>query len=186
MTIEIPTNEPLKIVAGDYVQWKRELSDFPADDGWVLTYTLLNATTKITITAAADGADHLVTLAIATTAAYTAGEYTWQAYATKAATSQRYKVDEGTMEVEANFAALSTLDARTHVKKVLDAIEAVIENRATLDQEEYSIQGRSLRRTPMEDLLTLHKRYKRLYAEEQNRERLRNGLGGSNRLLMRF
>jgi hypothetical protein len=37
-------------------------------------------------------------------------------------------------------------DGRDHVRRVLDAIEAVIENRATIDQQHYQINNRSLTR----------------------------------------
>ena len=51
-------------------------------------------------------------------------------------------------------------DARSHVQRVLDAIEAVLEKRATLDQEQYRINNRELRRTPIADLLKLRDRYR--------------------------
>ena len=51
-------------------------------------------------------------------------------------------------------------DARSHVQRVLDAIEAVLEKRATLDQERYRINNRELVRTPVADLLKLRDRYR--------------------------
>lgn len=51
-------------------------------------------------------------------------------------------------------------DLRSHAKKVLDAIEAVLEKRATKDQESHTIAGRSLSRTPIADLLMLRDRYR--------------------------
>lgn len=187
MTAEIPTNEPQEVIAGDTVKWNRtDLTDYPANDGWVLTYKFLNAAGKIEITASASGADHAVNVAAATSANWAAGTYNWQAYVTKAASSERYKVDEGTLIVHANFAALNTYDSRSHNKKVLDAINAVIENRATLDQESYSIMGRALKRTPMEDLLKLKDKYQALYNAEQNAENVRNGAAGKNRIAVKF
>lgn len=58
-------------------------------------------------------------------------------------------------------------DVTTHATKVLAAIEAVIEGRATVDQQSYTIEGRTLQRTPMQDLLLLRDRYKREVAQEQ-------------------
>lgn len=187
MTASIPTNEPQEVTAGNTVKWNRDdLSNYPANDGWVLTYKFLNAAGKIEITASANGVNHSVSVPAATTANWAAGLYTWKAFATKAATSERYEVDEGVMRVEANFAALSTLDSRSHNKKVLDAINAVIENRASLDQESYSILGRSLKRTPMADLLKLKDKYQALYNAEQNAENVRNGGAGKNRIKVQF
>lgn len=181
---DIPTNEPMSVTAGDTVTWKRSLSDYLASAGWVLSYTLVNSAGKITITSTADGDDHLVSVLAATTAAWTAGEYSWQAYVTKGA--ERYQVDYGALEILPDFAQQTTHDGRSHVKTVLDSIEAVIEGRATKDQESYSINGRSLARTSVEQLLVFRDRYKAEYAREVRAERIRNGLGHSGRILTRF
>lgn len=183
---DIATTEPSKIVAGDTVQWKRELSDYPASEGWTLGYAMVNSINKISVSSSASGADHLVTISAATSAAYVAGTYYWQAYVTKTATSERRLIDTGSLIVEPNFAAIATHDARTHVKKVLDSIQAVIEGRATKDQEEYTIGNRSLKRTPIADLIKLKKEYEADYAREVKADNLRKGLGSKNRILVRM
>lgn len=185
MTAGIPTTEPQSVNAGDTIQWERQdLTDYLPADGWALSYVLINSAAKITISATTSGTGYAVTVAAATSATYAAGVYAWQAYVTK--TTERFKVDEGTMEVLPNFAAATTYDSRSHVKTVLDAIEAVIESRASVDQESYSIMGRSLKRTPMADLLKLKDRYKALYLAEQNAENAKNGKAGKNRILARL
>lgn len=185
MTTAIPTNEPQEIIVGNTIKWDRDdLTDYPASDSWVLSYVLINATHKITITAAANGDGHRVEVSAATSAAYNAGTYQWKAFVSKS--GERYDVDQGTMEVLPNFAVASTYDSRSHAKKVLDAINAVIENRATVDQESYSIMGRSLKRTPMADLLLLKDKYQALYNKEQNAENVRNGAAGKNRIAVQF
>ena len=70
------TLEPSRVTAGDTITWLRSLADYPASAGWVLSYTLINSAAKISITATASGADHLVTVAAATSAAYTPATYT--------------------------------------------------------------------------------------------------------------
>lgn len=175
--------EPSIITAGDTISWRRSLADYPAPT-WVLTYALVNAAGKISITAAADGTDHLVSVAAATTAGYTAGTYRWQAYVTNG--SQRVTVGSGEVTIKPNFAAATTLDSRSHVKKVLDAIEAVIEGRASIDQEEYTIANRSLKRTPIAELLRLRQHYKTFYVQEQNAEKVAQGLFGKNKIYTRF
>ena len=64
------TTEPARVTAGDTIAWTKTLSDYPASAGWVLAYTLINAGAKITITAAASGDDHAVTVLAATSAGY--------------------------------------------------------------------------------------------------------------------
>jgi hypothetical protein len=173
----IPTIEPQRIRAGDTWVWRREdLSDYPAPT-WTLYYRLKNAASHIEFTASADGAYHLVTVAAATTAAYTAGRYRWVAYVE--AGSERYEINEGTIEVEPAFNNASALDDRSHARKMLDAIESVLEGRATKDQEEYQIGSRSLKRTPIKDLLALRDKYRAEVYQEQLQENARSGTKGA-------
>jgi hypothetical protein len=185
MSVEIPTTEPLSVYAGDTWKWRREdlASDYPAS-AWTLTYYLTRAASKVTIVATADGDNFVVTVAKATTAAIAAGSYFWAAFASSA--TERAKIDSGTIEVLPDLAASAALDRRTHGQKVLDAIEAVIEGRATVDQVGYTIGGRRLDKTPIADLLMLRGHYKDEVAGEQIAERIANGLGNPRRILARF
>lgn len=183
--MEVATNEPMQLVAGDTLKFKRHWDDYEPP-GWTLTYYLVKDGKQITITATDNGDGyHLVDVKPSTTSAWSPGRYQWQAVVADG--TDRYKVDEGTIEVLADYAQQSSgFDARTHVKKTLDAIEAVIESRATRDQESVEINGRSLRRTSLPDLLKLRDRYKAEYQREVQAERLRNGLGTNGRVLVRF
>ena len=71
-----PTTEPAAITAGDSFTWQKTLADYPAGT-WTLKYRFINAAGKIDITATASGTDHLVSVTPTTSAAYTAGDYTW-------------------------------------------------------------------------------------------------------------
>lgn len=164
-----PTVEPQTLVVGDRWMWKRtDLgTDYPPAS-YSLKYSLRldgSGATEIEITATGSGSDYLAEVASATTAGYTAGTYSWQAYITRTSDAQRVLIGSGSVEVVANRDA-STTDPRTHARKVLDAIEAVIENRATVDQQEYTINGRSLKRMPIDDLIKLRKQYRAEVAAE--------------------
>ena len=74
----IPSVEPTAIIAGDTLAWTKSLADYPASAAWVLKYRLINAASKIDITATTSGADHLVSVAAAVTALYPVGLYTYQ------------------------------------------------------------------------------------------------------------
>ncbi len=69
----------------------------------------------------------------------------------------------GAIEVCPDIASMETYDGRSHARRVLDAIEAVLEQRATHDQQSYSIQTslgmRQLSRVPLDELLRLRKIY---------------------------
>lgn len=184
MAADIPTIEPESFRAGDTVKWTKALADYLPDDGWVLKYTLNKIGQKTTITATDNGdGTHLASVSAATSAAYKAGVYKWQSYVEY--NSERYTIATGTIEIKPDLTAAG-LDTRSHVKKVLDAIEAVIENRATLDQESYTIGNRSLKRMSLEELLKFRDTYKMQYNSELQAERLAMGLGTKNKVMVRF
>jgi hypothetical protein len=186
MAATIPSTEPLQIVAGDYIQWSKALSDYLPVDGWVLSYALINSLAKISITGTtgSDG-NHLITIAAATSAAYTAGIYSWQSYVTKA--SQRVNIGTGDIEIKPNFASLTTLDARSLVKQTLDAINTEILARATGGMtQEYTIGNRSLKKCTAGELITMRDKFTILYNQEVNAEKVRNGMKANNKIYMRF
>jgi hypothetical protein len=184
-----PETEPAEIVAGDRVAWKR--TDLGTDydpSSYALKYSARledSGSTEIEITASESGTDYIIEVGQSTTSGYGAGIYHWQAYITRSSDSERITVDSGTWEVIANRDSATT-DPRNHIKKVLDAIEAVIEGRASKDQSGYSIAGRSLSRTPIPELLMLRDRYKEEWNRAQRAERIANNLGHSGRVLTRF
>lgn len=186
---DIPSREPETIVAGDTVKWTKSLADYPASGGWVLTYEVLHSAGDLgTVTASASGADFTVTILAATTATWNTGTTDklahWNAFVTLS--GERYRVGYGTFTLKPNAAVVTTLDARSHARLVLDSIRAVIEGRATKDQQAYAIAGRSLSLTPMSDLLELERRYMERVASEERAERAANGLGNRSRIKTRF
>lgn len=161
---DIATREPDALIAGDTWQWRRSLADYPAPT-WTLTYYLRGRTHETSFAAAADGSDHLVNVAKATTAAIQPGDYeltglVGDGSARHTVYRQRFVVRPDPAQLGAGY------DPRSHARKVLEAIQAVIEGRATKDQEEYSINNRSLKRTPLEELLKLQQYYLNAVANE--------------------
>jgi len=156
MTIEVPTAEPTEFYAGTTVAWTRTLSDYPAST-YTLTYYLSSATDSYSFNASASGDDHAVTLTAALTAAWKAGVYKWLSVAIDGAT--KYQVGSGSVRIRPNFAAGNPADRLSEDETALAAIRAVLANRATKDQEAYTIAGRSLQRTPIKDLLALESHY---------------------------
>lgn len=195
-------SEPLEIIIGDSIEWIRrgvqavssvdagveELTDIKASDGWTLKFVAVGKLGVVSITAAADteNADDFKFSATATlTGAYVAGDYKWQLVATK--TTTRYTIAEGWVTVKDNIAGRTALyDNRSHAKKVLDAIEAVIEGRATKDQMSISINGKDIGFTSLTDLMKLRVSYKNEYEGEQATENIRVSLGSGRKILTRF
>ena len=95
-----------------------------AQNSWPLKYAFRGSAGTIDITSSADGDEHLVSVAPTASAAYSAGIYDVMGWAEKG--SDRYTVFTSRIEVLVDLeAAGSSYDGRTHVKKTLDAIEAV-------------------------------------------------------------
>lgn len=183
-----PETEPAQFIAGDRITWKRtDLGADYAPASYSLKYSARlenSGATEIEITASESGSDYIVEVGQSTSASYKAGVYHWQAYITRTSDAERITIDSGTWEIKPNRDTTAS-DPRSHAKIVLEAIEKVIEGRATKDQENYSIQGRSLSRTPIPDLLALRSFYKAEVVRDQRAERLKNNLGHSGIIKVR-
>jgi hypothetical protein len=184
MAAPIPEKEPQVIVSGSTVSWTKDLSDYRPDDGWTLTYALTISGAKIAITASDNGdGRHAVTVAASVTALWGAGRYSWQSYVTK--DTERYSIGSGLVEIKPNLAAQTGgYDARTHARKMLDAIEAALEGRASADQLHVlrvTLGERDIQYNP-EVLLPLRDRYRAEVAGEEAAA----GLGMSGRVLVRL
>ena len=184
--MQIPTREPSAFIAGDTVKWLKDLPDYLPSDGWVLSYTLVMDGDKQTVTAT-DNSDgrHLVVIGAAASVLYVSGIYSWQASVTK--NDERYTVAGGVIEVQSNFAgAADGFDDRSHVKKVLDALEAMLLGKASRDQMSVSVNGRSVSSMSVPDLLMWRDKYKAEYAREIAAKDIANGVGGQKKILVRF
>jgi len=139
-----PTQEPYQLQLGDRWVWVREdlNNDYDTDD-YSLSYefNIVDGSTAVnfTITATEANDKYYVEVGSSTTANYTKGNYHWYAYITRSSDSERIMIDEGYTEIVDNYATTSS-DIRSHAKTCLDAIEAVIENRASIDQQSMSIK----------------------------------------------
>ena len=176
MTATIPSCIPAEVTAGDSVSWRRAGGDYPASDGWQLSYTLVSATKAYTVNAAADGDDYLVTVDASTSTSWDADLYRVQAYVTKDA--ERHTVGTSLLRVQPNLAAATGgLDTRTHAQKVLDAINTWLESKAPVAGA-MELDGRKVSWYPLPDLLKLRDRYRAEVAAEQ-----RKGSGRGARIL---
>lgn len=176
------------LIAGDTLQFEKSVPDYPASAGYTLKYRLVPRTgagTAIVVTASASGADYVVNELPATTATWAPGFYSWSSWVEKA--SERRTLESGQIEIKPDPATTGApLDSRSHARKVLDAIEAVLEGRASVDQQEVTLAGRSLKLTPIADLLALHDKYVAMVRREDDAARVAAGLPSRNRVLTRF
>jgi hypothetical protein len=174
----IPSIEPARVNAGDTAKWLKSLPAYPASAGWALSYELVSAANRYTFAAVPDGDEFLVTVAAAVTTTWVPGAYAWRARVSQS--GEVFTVGEGHLTVDPSFGA--AVDARGHARRTLDAIEAVLENRASSATAEYQIAGRSLKYIPIPELLALRDRYR----QEVGREEAAARLGGAGRIYVRF
>lgn len=185
---QAPTTEPVKLVAGDLVQWRRtDLEAYPGAT-FALSYVFRPAAggeTTIDVTATVSGTEYRVALTSVVTAAMAPGRWYWSAYLTRLSDSQRVQIDDGETVVEANR-AVDPSDTRSHARRSLDAIEAVIEGRASDAVQSYTIGGRQINKMSADDLITWRNYYRAEVAAENDAARRANGQPSKNTIQVRF
>jgi hypothetical protein len=155
----VESEVPSQLIAGDLWQWTRELSDYPAGT-WTLTYYFSNKDQSFSVAGTPAGVVHGFSIAAATTAGYKAGRYKYSGRVVNGASS--FTIEEGWLEVAANPAASGNRDVRSFARRTLDAIEATLEGRATSDQLAMSVNGRSISRIPLEELIAWRDRLRNI------------------------
>jgi len=146
-----------------------------------LVYTFSDGTESESVTATDNGDGRfLLTLDSNTTASLPVQkDIPYTAYASHSTNGEAYVVDRGVIVIEPNLVFDPTQDTRSHVKKVLDQLEAVIEGRMAQSDASYSIGTgaiqRSISKLSPDELIQAHRYYGRLYKKERQRERLRKG-----------
>jgi hypothetical protein len=173
MANTITTVEPIKLRAGDTVKWKKEFNDYPSSE-WTLEYIIYNSNNyyKINATAQPDNS-FLIEITSAQSATFAEGEYKWIARVKKG--EEVYTVGSGTLSILPNIT--SAVDDRSHVKKVLDALERAMEGRAERTDLEYWIGDKRIRHMTHEEIYMAWRRYKMLYEQELQAEKLGKAIG---------
>lgn len=180
-----PEQVPAELYAGDSWAWTRELPDYPPATHTAVWY-FEKADANLAVSGTTSGDLFAAAVAAATTDPYSPGDYQWRLVITRTADSARTVVEKGFVSLLANPASAGSRDWRSHARKTLQAIEAVIEGKATTDQQAVSIGGRSLSRIPWADLTLLHDRYRALVAKEEGDARIASGLPSGRRILSRM
>jgi hypothetical protein len=164
------------LYAGDTLKELISLTEFPASEGWVhnTRFAPQGAGAAVTVSATEDSDDFQLTVTAVTTSQWEAGTWTYSQWVEKAV--ERYTVAAGQLQVLANpSTAENGIDTRSHVKKTLDALELMIEGKASQDVQSYTINGRQLQHYDIGDLLKMRDKYKAEYANEQSGGKPRKG-----------
>ena len=170
--------EPADLIAGDSLAWQREFADYPASAGWTLTYVLNSATARFVVNPAdVTTLGDTFNLAIpgSETKLWTPGEYQWLAVAQLAAVpgppavpAQRFTVALGRVVVSVDILdSTAPQDTRSPNEITLANIELQLSGRANDGVQEYTIQGRMLRRYSLSELMQLRTLYLSLVRQER-------------------
>lgn len=185
MATTIPTKPPTKFRAGAKKQWKISHSEYPAPT-YTLKYRMVPKdganNTAQGFDAAADGTDHLVTLATTTTDDFQPGTYTLIGYF-EDASSDRIEFSETTLVITPDpTTATSTEETDFYRDLLKDAKEQLKQ----LNQKiivNASVNGKSYTLADRPQLLTF---IKQLEAQINLNERVANGDSPFERISTRF
>jgi hypothetical protein len=172
MAPTLPAAEPTTTVAGDTWRWTRIFSTYPISEGWSLSYAI-NGPEALAWNASwvtNDGSRFTVTIP-ATSTALPPGRYEWSAVLTGSGSysGQRYIGAQGVLLVAADPATQDDGDRLTHAAKMVTALEAAIEGRATNDVLAYSLpNGRSVQMADPAELLRWLTFYKGIQWREEH------------------
>lgn len=124
---------PGRLYAGDdhLIDWTDP--DYPAPE-WRLYLALFSAAAAYHVESDPLGTAHRLDLTSALTATWTPSRYDWTAYVATPDGIRRRVIATGLIRIQDDPSAPGPRDARTHARRMLDAIEATLEGRATRAQ----------------------------------------------------
>jgi len=185
---EIPEKEPITIYKGETVVWNRkDLTDYAVGSyamSWIARLES-NGGTSFSATVTEVDDYYKFTLDNSATGGYTTGDYFWVLKVTQSSDSEELILETGKITVKDNYFG-STGDTRSHAKIMLDKIESILEGRADADVSSYSIQGRSLSKIGIAELLQWRDYYKAEYQKEVAEFRTGNKEGSGRVVKVQF
>lgn len=184
-----PEGEPLEVVVGDFIQWKRSdlVTDYPpaSYSAQYVARITQGGNTEILITATESANYYLFTVDSVTSEDFVAGYYHWQLEVIQTSSGNRIVVDNG------HFTAIPDLDSngadpRTHSEIMLDKIESLLEGKADSDVSSYSIAGRSLTKLTFAELMEAKNYYQSKVLAEKRSDRIKRGKPSGTTVKVRF
>jgi hypothetical protein len=184
------TTEPTSVIIGTLVQWKRaDLSDVYAPASYDLIYNIrlkngAGVDKSVTATTAADGS-FLTSLTSNLTTTMVAGDYVWQAFISRKSDSAKVSVGTGELSLLSNLDQ-NGADNRSHAQIMVTKIQSLLEGRADKDVSSYSIQGRSLAKMSITDLMMWRDYYRKEVAKEKQDALIAAGKASNATVKVRF
>jgi len=184
-----PEGEPLKIVVGDFLQWKKTklAESYPTSlfSAEYVARVTAGGSSEIKLAAIERPDYYLFQVASATSEDFLPGYYHWQLEVTQTSSGNRIVVERGEFEAIADLDN-NGADPRTHAEIMLDKIEALLQGRADKDVTSYSINGRSISKMTVTDLLQWRDYYRKEVAKERRDNAIALGKPTKTTMKVRF
>jgi len=155
---------PYRITQGDSVDLSYYNENYSPDD-WTLKASI-RGYSSFDITFQNDGnGGFFYKITPAESSSFNPGFYSYSVYLYNA--EDKRTIESGPLEIAIDISAITDpIDTRSHAKKVIDAVESVIEGMANTDAKQMMIDGRQLTRFSHSELLRLRAKYKLEYESE--------------------
>lgn len=184
-----PEGEPLKIVVGDFIQWKKTslAESYPpaTHSAEYVARVTAGGSGEIKLAAIERTGYYLFQVSSATSAAFEPGFYHWQLEITETASGNRLVVERGEFEAIPDLDN-NGADPRSHADIMLDKIESLLEGRADKDVTSYSINGRSIAKMSITDLLSWRDYYRKEVLKERRDNAIALGKPTKTTVKVRF
>lgn len=184
-----PEGEPLEVVVGDFIQWKRTdiATDYPpaTHSAEYVARITGGGSTEIKLAATEQNGYYLFTVDSATSSSFVAGKYHWQLEITQTSSGNRLVVDTGDFEAIPDMDS-NQADPRIHAEIMVDKIQTILEGKADSDVANYSIGGRSISKMSFEELMDARDRFKAEVVQHNNRELVKKGKKNGATVKVRF
>lgn len=185
--METKWTEPAIITQGETVKFTKITPDYPAKDGWSLTYSIRGNGQSISFSSVADGSNHSITVTAATTAAWLPAEYRLQGFAVSQDGSEKHEIYDEGLTIRENLSTAQSDDSQlTHAQRMLNSIEEQLEQCAKNILLETDVEGTKILRERRAELLKLRQAYKHERQGEIEAANARAGRPTSRKIHSRF
>ncbi len=180
-----PSQVPDEFHAGDSFLLELSGGDYPPPE-WTASIVLSNSSVRNTAAGTSSGSLHRIDIAPATTSNWATGSYSWQIYAEK--TGYRVTLASGNIKILANIGDASQgNDVRNFPRTVADALESIIQNRATKEQlllAQQSVGDLNVNYVP--DVMAEWQKWNGYAEQLENANKVSAGMGGPRAIYARF
>jgi len=183
---------PAIVAAGTTITWRDDDTTVPFDQhatsaDWTLTYYLRSSISGAhTVTGSAYNSGWQVTISATDSTDFNEGDWSWEAVVSKG--SEKFRIGQGQIKVKQSLAYTGTagvIETRSQNKIDRDNIKAALRKFAD-GMQEYSIGGRTFKRSNISDLHSELDRLNAIVMREDIAEKVSQGLGNPTRFFVRF